>query len=56
MIDAIGDCIQEKIIKKDDVNIMIFEKDKELGSSAYTAEFDDEGYLVNWPVGFFSGE
>lgn len=56
MIDAIGDCIQEKTIKKDDVNIMIFEKDKELGSSAYTAEFDDEGYLINWPVGFFSGE
>ncbi|AYH01145.1 DUF3696 domain-containing protein [Pectobacterium parmentieri] len=56
MIDAIGDCIQQKIISKDDVNIMIFEKNKDTGSTASTAQFDDEGYLVNWPVGFFSGE
>lgn len=56
MVDAIGDCIQSNIIDKDDVNIMIFEKDKEKGSSAFTADFDDNGYFKNWPVGFFSGE
>jgi len=56
MIDALGDCIQNKVIDKDDVNIMIFEKNKENGSSTFTAEFDEEGYFTNWPVGFFSGE
>ncbi|MFJ3292040.1 AAA family ATPase [Enterobacter asburiae] len=56
MIDAIGDCIQDKIIDKDDVNIMIFEKSKEKGSTAFTANFDENGYFTNWPVGFFSGE
>ncbi|MDM3338183.1 AAA family ATPase [Citrobacter sp. Cb043] len=56
MIDAIGNCIQDKIIDKEDVNIMIFEKCKEKGSTAFTANFDDEGYFTNWPVGFFSGE
>lgn len=55
MVDAIGECIQNKIINKDDVNIMIFEKNKESGTSAFTASFDDEGYFTNWPVGFFSG-
>ncbi|HBW1670784.1 TPA: DUF3696 domain-containing protein, partial [Klebsiella quasipneumoniae subsp. similipneumoniae] len=53
--DAIGECIQNKVINKDDVNIMIFEKNKESGTSAFTASFDDEGYFTNWPVGFFSG-
>ncbi|HCW3118291.1 TPA: AAA family ATPase [Enterobacter roggenkampii] len=56
MIDALGNCIQQKIISKDDVNIMIFEKNKDIGSTAFTAQFDDEGYFINWPVGFFSGE
>nr|WP_287860657.1 AAA family ATPase [Klebsiella sp.] len=55
MVDAIGECIQNKTIDKDDVNIMIFEKNKESGTSAFTATFDDEGYFTNWPVGFFSG-
>lgn len=55
MIDAIGDCIQQNEISKEDVNIMIFEKDKSNGSSAYSAHFDDDGYFVNWPIGFFSG-
>ncbi|ADD78098.1 Hypothetical Protein PANA_2931 [Pantoea ananatis LMG 20103] len=56
MVDAIGDCIQSNIIDKNDVNIMIFEKTKERGSSTFTAEFDEDGYFTNWPVGFFSGE
>ncbi|QBR49216.1 AAA family ATPase [Erwinia sp. QL-Z3] len=56
MIDAIGDCIQNNIISKNEVNIMIFEKNKDSGSSTYTANFDNEGYFINWPVGFFSGE
>lgn len=56
MINEIGQCIQDKIISKEDVNIMIFEKNKEFGSTAFNAEFDEDGYLINWPIGFFSGE
>lgn len=55
MIDAIGDCIQNNTLSKDDVNIMIFNKSIETGTTAFTAKFDDEGYFTNWPVGFFSG-
>lgn len=56
MIDALGDCIQQRIISKDDINITIFEKNKDVGTTTLKAKFDDEGYLINWPVGFFSGE
>lgn len=56
MIDALGDCVQQKIISNEDINIVIFEKNKDLGSTTVMAQFDDEGYLINWPIGFFSGE
>lgn len=56
MVNSLGECIEKDIISKNDVNIMIFEKDRESGSVAYTVEFDDSGNFMNWPIGFFSGE
>lgn len=55
MIDALGEAIENKTIDKDDVSVIIFDKTKEKGTLATNALFDDEGYFVNWPVGFFSG-
>ncbi|HFF9479194.1 TPA: AAA family ATPase [Serratia marcescens] len=55
MIDALGESIENKTIGKDDVSVIVFEKTKECGTSATQTFFDDEGYFINWPVGFFSG-
>ncbi|CAI2082277.1 TPA: AAA family ATPase [Serratia marcescens] len=55
MIDALGESIENKIIDKEDVSVIIFDKTKESGTSATQTFFDDDGYFVNWPVGFFSG-
>lgn len=53
IIDSIGRCIDNRIVTKDDVSIYIVEKgsDKCILESSY----DDGGYLVNWPYGFFDG-
>lgn len=56
MIDTIGDCIEEGIISKDDVNISLFEKELDDESTKVSfSSFDDYGNLESWPVGFFSG-
>lgn len=56
MIDAIGQAIEDKIIEPSDVNISIFEKESiENETKINFAEFDKDGYLKKWPIGFFSG-
>lgn len=56
MVEAIGECIGAKEISKEDVNITIVEKNISFGSSCFKANFDEDGYFTNWPIGFFSGE
>ncbi|WP_225758202.1 AAA family ATPase [Leclercia sp. Marseille-Q4284] len=58
MIDAFGDCIEnaELNFNKNDVSILIFDKEDGTGTSVHKANFDDQGYFENWPVGFFSGK
>ena len=56
MVDTLGDCIDDELIEKDDINIVLFEKNIESNSTKIKfSQFDDDGYLENWPVGFFSG-
>ncbi len=55
MIDTIGDNIEDKIISKEDVNIVLFEKDENNLSQVNFSNYDENGYLENWPIGFFSG-
>lgn len=56
MIDTLGDNIEEGIIDKSDVNITLFEKCNDTNSSLVKfANFDKDGNLDNWPIGFFSG-
>jgi hypothetical protein len=52
IVNRVGRLIHEKRIKPADVAVLIVEKDGG-SSSLTTASFDDEGYLVNWPYGFF---
>lgn len=57
MVNRIGTLIDKKKIKSDDVGIVIF--NKEFGddeTQISKSSFDDEGYLENWPIGFFEPE
>jgi predicted ATPase len=55
MIDALGDCIEEKIIPSSCVNVVIFDKNEENETNVRFSKFNSEGFLEDWPIGFFSG-
>ncbi|TCN89978.1 AAA family ATPase [Vibrio crassostreae] len=56
MIDTIGDCIEDEIIENTDVNVVIFNKGQDQKySNVEISNFDKDGMLNNWPIGFFSG-
>ena len=50
-IDAVGDSVANGKIDSKDVAVYIFEK-KNGNVSIELSEFDDDGYLTNWPLGF----
>lgn len=54
-INALGVCVEKGKISKDDLSIIIFNK-KNTETDIQIAYFDEEGFLENWPIGFFSGE
>lgn len=54
LINRLGRRIAEGQIDKDDVNVLIFEKDSENRNTIVTkAEFKENGQIKNWPSGFF---
>lgn len=53
IINRLGQLISEGKLKSEDVQILIFEKSGDSDSVIRTAGFDEDGYLKNWPVGFF---
>jgi len=57
MIEALSECIEDSShpISKDDVSIIVFNKDEKNSTTLQNAYFDENGYLNNWPIGFFSG-
>ena len=55
IINRVGELISlENKFSQDDVNVVLFQKGEQ-GSSVTIASYDEEGFLTNWPVGFFSG-
>ncbi len=54
IINAIGSMVQSERLSQDKVNVVIFNGEEE-GLDQYVVEsqFDNNGYLSNWPVGFF---
>lgn len=54
IIDGLGDSIKEKVIDNEKVNIYIFDKNEERETNVQKAHFNEEGYLRNWPIGFFT--
>lgn len=55
IINRVGELISlENKFSQEDVNVVLFQKGEQ-GSSVTIASYDEDGYLTNWPVGFFSG-
>jgi predicted ATPase len=54
LINRLGFLIAEKKIDKDDVQIVLFEQENSQSASCVKiSEFDEDGILQNWPIGFF---
>ena len=55
IINCFGRAIAEKKIKKDQVSVILFSKSQSNGLTEIRhSTFDRDGYLNNWPVGFFA--
>jgi AAA15 family ATPase/GTPase len=57
IINRIGNQIAKGKLSSKDVNIVMFEKQGPNESTEISvAEYDKDGYLINWPYGFFEAE
>ncbi|XBW28217.1 AAA family ATPase [Pectobacterium colocasium] len=56
MIEALGECIEDNEgLLESDVSILVFEKNEKQQTIVKKSYFNEDGFLQNWPVGFFSG-
>ena len=55
IVNYFGRAIENNVISKENVQVLMFDRDPE---TMYTivrrSEFDNDGYLSNWPIGFFA--
>ena len=57
LVNRLGHLVAEKKISPDDINIVLFEPSEKSGEiQVRTSQFDADGYLENWPLGFFEME
>lgn len=57
LINTFGRLVADGVLDKGDINIILFEKPHaEIPSSIRISCFDSEGFLQNWPFGFFEPE
>ena len=54
IVNTIGESIYRKKFDKDDVKIILFEKDSENTTTLRDTKYDSEGILEDWPIGFLS--
>lgn len=54
LIDALGQSIRDNEISEEKVNIVLFDKNENGMTETNLAGFDEDGYLVDWPIGFLS--
>lgn len=54
LIDALGQSIRDDKISETKVNIVLFDKNESGMTETNLAGFDEDGYLVDWPIGFLS--
>ena len=57
LVNRLGQLIAEGKISEKDINIVLFEPSDQVGEvTIRNAQFDSDGYLLNWPLGFFEME
>lgn len=52
IIEAVGKAIYEKQVKSEEVAVYLFEQGEDKRAIIKKTEFNSEGYLKNWPIGF----
>lgn len=57
LVNRIGHMIADKLINYNTVEVYLIEYD-DIEEKWYTTKstFDEDGYLLNWPLGFFEGQ
>ena len=56
MVNRVGHHIALKKVNKDDISITIFNRDEKNITTTINGSFDSDGFLENWPIGFFDAE
>ena len=55
IVDYFGRAIARKDLENEDVVVILFERSLDAGQTMVrTSHYDENGYLLNWPVGFFA--
>lgn len=55
LVNGVGFLVEAKKISHEDVQVVLFDQNKETGvSQVRVVEYDPEGNLVDWPYGFFA--
>lgn len=55
VLNKIGELIALNKLDKEDVNVLLFNaKQEEMRNYVEFASYSKDGYLLNWPIGFFS--
>lgn len=56
IVNRIGHRVYSGEIPADDVAVVLFDKEESNTTRVRITEFDSEGYLIDWPLGFFHAE
>lgn len=58
LLNRVGAQIYKEQLKQEDVNVILFNaKAEDMGNNyVEQARFSEDGFLENWPIGFFSGD
>lgn len=53
LVNRLGELVAEGKLDPADVQVLVFERNESGSSTVRRSEFDEQGVLQNWPIGFF---
>lgn len=57
LVNRLGKLVAEGVLTPSDISVVLFNKESFSGPTSIShTEFDSEGFLKDWPLGFFSAE
>lgn len=54
ILNEVGDLMVDGDIASDDVQVLIFEQSKNGDTTIRSTQFDEDGQLIDWPIGFLA--